>query len=115
MSEIIKILGLMLLTVLVIEVPCSLLFGIKGYRELILVAGINCLTNPLLNFLLIFFWGDHLLWLVAVIFGEITVILIESKLLELGINRELKTNYLAISFYLNTISFFGGLIINYFM
>lgn len=112
MGEIVRSLVLSLGLTLLLELGAALVFGLRKGRDLLLVALVNILTNPIV----VLVWNLTNLYtqvappryLVAVL--EIAAILTEGALYRLRLETN-KWNPFVLSLILNAISFFGGLLL----
>ena len=101
----------LLLTVL-IETPLARAVGVKNRGDLLLVALMNCVTNPLLNLALLFLspMQGGMGYAAAVTAGEALVVLAEGAFLRRALQTPPRRPCL-VSLALNAASFTTGLVI----
>jgi hypothetical protein len=100
----------LLLTVL-IEGAVAWLFGYRAGRALLAVSMVNCLTNPALNFLLLFLaWLGVVVRLPLVLLLEGLVVVVEWRLY-VYVFEQPKGQLLLLSLMANAASFLAGLLL----
>lgn len=114
--EMILNLYLALIMTLIIELGMALILKVRDKLDLLYIALINCITNPILNIILVlivsFFVKNNIVFYIIVIIFEIIVVFVEY----LFYKNRLKYNRISLllfSFILNASSFGLGLIYNY--
>ena len=96
---------------IIIEIISILVIGLKNKDLLVNLLIVNILTNPTLNFIVDYtssFFQDFLL--IYVIFLELLVVIFEWLFLKIRL-KKYNLPFFKISFFINTISFFWGLLI----
>lgn len=104
-----------LLLTIIIELAISLILGIKEKKDINNIIIINCITNPILNIILLiimYFISNNIIIYSLIFIFEIIVIYLEYLYYK---NRIIfkNINILLFSIILNTISFMTGLIISF--
>ena len=101
-----------LLITIILEVLSALILKIKNKKDLLNIILVNLITNPIFSisiFLINFFYGVKAYY-ISLIFFELLIVLIEGYMYK-KVRLTTKINYFLLSFILNCISYFGGLLI----
>ena len=102
-----------LLITLIIEISVALLIGLRNPKDVLNVALVNVLTNPIVVFSAFisgFIFGSRIQLIVTVIL-EIAVLIKEALIYRKTLLTK-RINPFVVSLILNGVSFFGGEIIN---
>jgi|WetSurMetagenome_2_1015567.scaffolds.fasta_scaffold187166_3 hypothetical protein len=102
---------LALLLTVALEGGVAWLFGFRTGKSQLIVAMVNCITNPILNLLLLALaWQGVPVSLLLVTLLEVLVVLVEWRLLEYNLGGS-KGRLLLLSFAANTTSFLAGVVL----
>ena len=112
MIEYLKWSALALLLTIVVEGIVAWLFGLRTKRELLTIALINVITNPLLNYLIAVNSYFHLILqtTILILCLEVAIVLVEWRLL-VWVLRQSTQKMLLLSFVMNACSYLAGLLI----
>lgn len=97
-----------------VELLVLFILGFRKKKEYLILALINCITNPLINLLVLLnyyflIFRDILLF---ILFLEIIVIFVEAKLLTESLGKLEKTlSYFSLSLIINFVSFIVGVLV----
>lgn len=113
LPQLLRSLALSLALTLLLELSAAAVFGLRRPKALLLVALVNILTNPIVVLTLnlsLFFTGESPSWLLMAGL-EIAAFLTEGFLYRNRLTWKYRDPFL-LSLILNTISFFGGLLLS---
>jgi len=106
------LIGVALLLTIAIEIAVAIILGYKKKEELLVIFGVNLITNPIVNYfvMLLTQLAAYLFSIPLLLLFEIVVVIFEAKILSFVLKKGTK-EMLILSIWMNGTSFLLGIIL----